>query len=67
MDDALKKSLYEMIKDYYLKGIYTDEQLQNPFVKAGYISEEQKDELIQMRKDAAEKQTEPVDEVTSEK
>lgn len=68
MNEELKKSLYNMIKGYYMQGIYTEEQLEDPFVKAGYITEAEKDEIIQAKKDADEaKQVELTDDATTDK
>lgn len=68
MNDVLKKALYDMIKGYYMQGIYTDEQLEDPFVKAGYITEAEKDEIIQAKKDADEaKQVELTDDESTDK
>lgn len=68
MNDVLKKTLYDMIKEYYMQGIYTEEQLEDPFVKAGYITEAEKDEIIQAKKDADEaKQVELTDDESTDK
>lgn len=68
MNDVLKKSLYNMIKGYYMQGFYTDEQLEDPFVKSGYITETEKDEIIQAKKDADEaKQVETADDASTDK
>lgn len=37
--------MYSYIKEYYLLGLYTDEQL-DIFVNAKWITEEQKQEII---------------------
>lgn len=37
--------MYSYIKEYYLMGLYTDEQLQ-VFVDVNWITEEQKQEII---------------------
>lgn len=37
--------MYKWIKEYYLLGLYTDEQL-DIFVNAKWITEEQKQEII---------------------
>lgn len=41
--------MYSYIKEYYLMGLYTDEQLQ-VFVDVNWITEEQKEEIINSKK-----------------
>lgn len=41
--------MYSYIKEYYLMGLYTDEQL-DIFVNAKWITEEQKQEIIASKK-----------------
>ena len=43
--------MYSYIKEYYLLGLYTDEQL-DIFVNAKWITEEQKQEIIASKKTA---------------
>ncbi len=40
--------MYIYIKEYYLMGLYTDEDL-TTFVKAGMITEEQKQEILKSK------------------
>lgn len=44
--------MYSYIKEYYLMGLYTDEQLQ-VFVDVNWITEEQKEEIINSKKATA--------------
>ena len=37
--------MYKWVKKFYLLGLYTDENL-DVFVRSGYITEEQKQEII---------------------
>lgn len=41
--------MYSYIKEYYLMGLYTDEQLQI-FVDVNWITEEEKEEIIASKK-----------------
>ena len=43
--------MYKYIKEYYLMGLYTDEQLQI-FVDVNWITEEEKEEIIASKKTA---------------
>lgn len=40
--------MFDYIKDYYSKGLYTDEQL-DTFVSAGMITSEQKEEILKSK------------------
>ena len=44
--------MYKYIKEYYLLGLYTESNL-DVFVKARWITEEQKEEIINSKKATA--------------